>query len=85
MGPAVLLMNVGPPPSLRSALHLGLHRLGGTTGRARRCRNSAELTLVSVAAGFRASAERRALAHSCLRHIETAFPLGREPRSMPDP
>jgi len=41
VGQAVLV-NGGPPPSLRSALHLGLHRLGETTGRARRCRNSAE-------------------------------------------
>ena len=39
---AVLLVNGDPPPSLRAALHLGLHRLGETTSRARRCRNSAE-------------------------------------------
>jgi hypothetical protein len=58
VGRPVLLVSGGPPPSLRAVLHLGLHRLGKTTGGARRCRNSAELTLVSVAAGFRASAER---------------------------
>ena len=52
-GPAELLMNGGPPPSLRSALHPGLHRLVETTSRARRYPSSAERTLVCVAAGFR--------------------------------
>ena len=41
-GPAELLMNGGPPPSLRSALHPGLHRLVETTSRARRYPSSAE-------------------------------------------
>jgi hypothetical protein len=53
VGHAVLLVNGGPPPSLRSALHLGLHRLGETTGRARRCRTLQSATLVTFAAGFR--------------------------------
>jgi hypothetical protein len=42
LGRAVPLVNGGPPPSLRSAHHLRLHRQGETTGRARRCPNSAE-------------------------------------------
>ena len=33
VGRAVLLVNGGTPPSLRSALHLGPHRQGETTGR----------------------------------------------------
>jgi hypothetical protein len=33
VGRAMLLVNRGPPPSLHSALHLGLHRQGKTTGR----------------------------------------------------
>ena len=40
--PAEPLMNGGPPPSFRSALHPGLHRLAETTSRAWRYPSSAE-------------------------------------------
>lgn len=75
VGRAVLLVSGGPPPSLRSALHPRLHRLGETTGRARRCRNSAERTLVSVAAGFRARRPEGERQH--IRAFDTSTPPSR--------
>jgi hypothetical protein len=42
VGRAALLVDGGPPPSLRSALHSASIDWGETTGRVRRCRSSAQ-------------------------------------------